>query len=124
MRTAWLRNSAPVLLADQGRRSRVSKAYRQGLDQNPANYVPLSPLTYLERAAYVYPTRLSVVYNDRQFTWAQTYERCRRLASALVKAGVKPGDTVATMLPNVPAMYEAHWHPDVWRGAEHPEHPH
>ena len=55
------------------------EAYRQGLDQNPANYVPLSPLTYLERAAYVYPTRLSVVYNDRQFTWAQTYERCRRL---------------------------------------------
>lgn len=85
------------------------EAYRQGLDQNPANYVPLSPLTYLERAAYVYPTRLSVVYNDRQFTWAQTYERCRRLASALVKAGVKPGDTVATMLPNVPAMYEAHF---------------
>jgi len=85
------------------------EAYRQGLDQNPANYVPLSPLTYLERAAYVYPSRLSVVYNDRQYTWAQTYERCRRLASALQLAGVKPGDTVATMLPNVPAMYEAHF---------------
>ena len=55
MRTAWLRNSAPVLLADPRRGEVVSQeAYRQGLDQNPANYVPLSPLTYLERAAYVY----------------------------------------------------------------------
>ncbi|NMG31375.1 AMP-binding protein [Aromatoleum evansii] len=83
--------------------------YDQGLGKNAANYVPLSPLSYLERSAYVYPQRTSVVHGDRSFTWAQTYERCRRLASALVQKGVGRGDTVAVMLPNVPAMYEAHF---------------
>ena len=53
--------------------------YETGLDKNAANYVPLSPLSFLERSAYVYPTRLSVVHGTREFTWAQTYERCRRL---------------------------------------------
>ena len=83
--------------------------YDQGLGKNAANYVPLSPLSYLERSAYVYPQRTAVVHGDRSFTWAQTYERCRRLASALVQKGVGRGDTVAVMLPNVPAMYEAHF---------------
>ncbi|MCK9984697.1 MAG: fatty-acyl-CoA synthase [Azoarcus sp.] len=83
--------------------------YEQGLGKNAANYVPLSPLSYLERSAYVYPQRTSVVHGDRSFTWAQTYERCRRLASALVQKGVGRGDTVAVMLPNVPSMYEAHF---------------
>ncbi|NMF90892.1 acyl-CoA synthetase [Aromatoleum petrolei] len=83
--------------------------YDQGLGKNTANYVPLSPLSYLERSAYVYPQRTSVIHGSRSFTWAQTYERCRRLASALVQKGVGRGDTVAVMLPNVPAMYEAHF---------------
>ena len=83
--------------------------YEQGLGKNAANYVPLSPLSYLARSAYVYPQRTSVVHGDRSFTWAQTYERCRRLASALVQKGVGRGDTVAVMLPNVPSMYEAHF---------------
>ncbi|AKU14141.1 acetyl-CoA synthetase [Azoarcus sp. CIB] len=83
--------------------------YEQGLGKNAANYVPLSPLSYLERSAYVYPQRTSVIHGDRSFTWAQTYERCRRLASALVQKGVGRGDTVAVMLPNVPSMYEAHF---------------
>ncbi|NMF98331.1 acyl-CoA synthetase [Aromatoleum toluolicum] len=83
--------------------------YDQGLGKNAANYVPLSPLSYLARSAYVYPQRTSVVHGDRSFTWAQTYERCRRLASALVQKGVGRGDTVAVMLPNVPSMYEAHF---------------
>ncbi|WP_407279015.1 acyl-CoA synthetase [Aromatoleum evansii] len=83
--------------------------YDQGLGKNAANYVPLSPLSYLERSAYVYPQRTSVIHGGRSFTWAQTYERCRRLASALVQKGVGRGDTVAVMLPNVPAMYEAHF---------------
>ena len=84
-------------------------AYQQGLDKNAANYVPLSPLSFIERTAMVYPTRTSVVHGTLIYTWSQTYERCRRLASALVAHGVKKGDTVACMLPNVPSMFEAHF---------------
>jgi fatty-acyl-CoA synthase len=80
-----------------------------GLERNPANHVALSPLTYLQRAAAVYPGRTAIVYGARRQTWAQTFERSRRLASALQRAGVGPGETVALMLPNVPAMLEAHF---------------
>ena len=84
-------------------------AYEKGLDKNRANYVALSPLSFIERTAMVYPTRTSVVHGSRSYTWSETYTRCRRLASALVAHGVKKGDTVAVMLPNVPAMVEAHF---------------
>jgi len=87
----------------------VPSIYDQGLDRNPANYVPLSPLSYLERSAQVYPNRSSVIHGERRFTWAETYARCRRLASALAARGIGRGDTVAVMLPNVPAMFEAHF---------------
>jgi fatty-acyl-CoA synthase len=83
--------------------------YDLGLDKNAANYVPLSPLSYLERSAMVYPDRLAVIYGELRQTWAQTYQRCRRLASALAARGIGRGDTVAVMLPNVPAMFEAHF---------------
>ncbi|WP_079435406.1 acyl-CoA synthetase [Zoogloea sp. LCSB751] len=83
--------------------------YEQGLDKCAANYVPLSPLSYLERSAQVYPNRLSVIHGARRFTWSETYSRCRRLASALAKRGIGRGDTVAVMLPNIPAMVEAHF---------------
>jgi fatty-acyl-CoA synthase len=83
--------------------------YSTGLDRTPANYTPLSPLSLLARTAYVYPQRDAVVYNERRLSWAEVYERCRRLASALAQRGVGEGDTVAVMLPNVPAMYEAHF---------------
>ena len=83
--------------------------YEIGLDKNAANFVPLSPLSYLERAAAVYPQRLALVHGALRQTWAQTFERCRRLASALQRRGVGQGDTVAAMLPNVPAMFEAHF---------------
>jgi len=83
--------------------------YDQGRERNPANYVPLAPLSYLERSAQVYPNRTSVIHGERRFTWAQTYARCRRLASALAARGIGRGDTVAVMLPNVPAMFEAHF---------------
>jgi fatty-acyl-CoA synthase len=83
--------------------------YARDLDKTPANYVPLTPLSFLERAAYVYPERLAVVHGEQRYTWRQTYERCRRLASALAKRGIAKGDTVAVMLPNIPAMYEAHF---------------
>lgn len=83
--------------------------YSTGLDKNPANYSALSPLTFIERAASVYPERVAVVYGRSQQTWADTYSRCRRLASALKKQGVEQGDTVAVMLPNIPAMVEIHF---------------
>src|ERR1700741_87353 len=83
--------------------------YEIGLDKNPANYVPLTPLSFLERSAAVYPNHVSAVYEDREFTWSQTCERCRRFASYLADHGIGEGDTVAAMLPNVPAMNELHF---------------
>src|SRR5450759_5693681 len=83
--------------------------YNIGLDKNAANYTPLSPLSLLARTAYVYPQRPAVIHGDWQLTWSEVYGRCRRLASALKQRGIGAGDTVATMLPNVPAMYEAHF---------------
>jgi fatty-acyl-CoA synthase len=83
--------------------------YSVGLDQNPANFVPLSPLSFLVRSAAVYPDLTSTVYEGRSFTWTQTYERCRRFASFLAARGIGRGDTVALMLPNLPAMNEAHF---------------
>ena len=83
--------------------------YEQDLDKNPANYAPLTPLSFIERAAYVYPGAPSVVHGAQRYTWKETYARCRRLASALAKRGIGVGDTVAVMLPNIPPMYEAHF---------------
>ena len=83
--------------------------YEAGLSKNKANYTSLSPLTFLERASSVYPNQTSVIYADTHYSWSETYSRCRRLASALSKRGIVYGDTVAVMLPNVPAMYEVHF---------------
>ena len=81
--------------------------YEAGLNKNRANYTPLSPLSFLERTASIYPNHDSIVYGDLRYQWSETYSRCRRLASALKNRGISKGDTVAVMLPNVPAMYEA-----------------
>jgi fatty-acyl-CoA synthase len=83
--------------------------YSIGLDKTPANFVPLSPLSFIERSAAVYPDLTSAVYEGRVFTWAETYERCRRFASYLAGRGIGRGDTVAAMLPNIPAMNEIHF---------------
>jgi len=83
--------------------------YAQDLDRNPANHAPLTPLSFIERAAYVYPDRPSVVHGARRFTWKETYARARRLASALARRGIGAGDTVAVMLANTPEMYECHF---------------
>ena len=83
--------------------------FDQNLDPNPANYVPLSPVSFLARAAQIYPNRVAVIHGDRRTTYAQFAERARRLASALAKAGVGKGDTVAIMAPNTPEMLEAHY---------------
>ncbi len=87
----------------------MTSMYDQGLDKTQANHAALTPLTFLERAAFVYPDRLSVVHGAQRFTWKETYARCRRLASALAALGVGKNDTVSAMLPNTPPMYEAHF---------------
>ena len=79
------------------------------LAKNAANFVPFTPLTFIERSATVYPQRLAVVHGAVRRTWSETYARCRRLASALAAVGVGNGDTVAVMLPNTPPMVEAHF---------------
>lgn len=83
--------------------------YELGLDKNPANYVPLTPLTFLERAALVHPQRLAVVHGAQHYTWEQSYRRCRQLASALSQRSIGVGDTVAVMLSNTPEMFEVHF---------------
>jgi fatty-acyl-CoA synthase len=83
--------------------------FETGLDRNAANYTPLTPLTFLERAATVYPHRPSMIHGAVRHTWGETYARCRRLASALVRHGIGRDDVVAVMAPNIPAMAEAHF---------------
>ena len=85
--------------------------YDIDLDQTPANYTPLSPLSYIRRTAAVYPDVTSVIHGKRRYTWAETYARCKRLGSALAKRGVKKGDTVAVMASNTPEMYECAFGP-------------
>ena len=81
------------------------------LDRNAANYTPLTPVSFLAKAASVYPERIAVIHGEIRRDWGETYARCRRLASALEKRGIGRGDTVAAMLPNVPAMMELHFGP-------------
>jgi len=87
----------------------AASPYDADLDRNAANYVPLSPLSFIRRAAAVYPTRPAVVHGDCRYTWSETYVRARRLASALQRRGIGKNHTVAVMAPNVPAIYDAHF---------------
>ncbi len=83
--------------------------YEQGLGKNAANFTPLTPLSFIERTARVFPDRTAVVHGETQRSWTETYQRCIKLASALNRRGINKGDTVAMMLPNVPASLEAHF---------------
>ena len=87
----------------------MNGAYETGLDRNPANYVPLSPLSLLRRTAQVYPDRTAVVHGELRRSWSETETRCRMLASALTRRGIGLGDTVAVMAPNIPEFVEAHF---------------
>ena len=87
----------------------MSNHFETGLPQNPANYTPLSPITFLTRTAFVHPQRTSVIHGNRHWTWAETYKRCCKLASALSKRGIGKGDTVSILAPNIPAIFEAHF---------------
>ncbi len=80
-----------------------------GLKPNPANFAPLTPISFLSRTAAIHPDRLAVVHGTQRYSYSQLQERVRRLASALARRGVRPGDTISAMLPNVPAMIEAHF---------------
>ncbi len=83
--------------------------YDTDLDKCPANYQPLTPLTFLQRSAQVYPERIAIIHGKRRVSYAEFYSRSRQLASALLKAGVKKGDTVAVLLANTQAMLECHY---------------
>ena len=83
--------------------------YDTNLDKNEANYVPLSPLTFLERTKDIYPNYEALVYESRSYTWGEVYKRCVKFASALDKLGVKTGDTVSIMAFNTPEIFEAHY---------------
>ncbi|HEY1637437.1 MAG TPA: AMP-binding protein, partial [Rhizomicrobium sp.] len=83
--------------------------YTSGLDRNPANYQPLTPLSFLERAAAVFPERTAILHGRQRYSYAQFYARARELASALTQRGIGRGDTVAVMLANTPPMLEAHY---------------
>ena len=79
------------------------------LPRTPANFVALSPLSYLERAAYIYPHQDAIIHGTRHLSWLETYHRCRQFAHQLQKRGIKKNDTVSVLLPNIPAMIEAHF---------------
>ena len=79
------------------------------LDRNPANYQPLTPLTFLERAASVFPDHTAIVHGGLRCSYASFYTRARQLASALQQVGIGRGDTVSVMLANTPAMLESHY---------------
>ena len=87
----------------------MARIFDQDLPRNAANFAAISPLAFLERSAEVYPQRLAVVHGDLRRTWSELYARCRQLASSLRRCGIAKGDTVAVMLPNTPAMVEAHF---------------
>lgn len=84
-------------------------AYNQNLDKNPANYQPLTPLTFLERAASVFPQQTAIIHGQQRTNYAEFYRRSRQLASALAQRGVTKNDTVSVMLANTPPMLEAHY---------------
>ena len=88
---------------------KTANKYEDGFAPNAANYVPLSPLSFLKRTASIWPHRESVIYGEQRFTWAETYERCIKLASALSKRGYTTGATISLVTANTPEMVECHF---------------
>ena len=102
-------NPAGELLASAGEAAVTATVYDTNLDKNPANFQPLTPLTFLERAAGVHPDRTAIIHGALRRNYSDFYARSRRLASALARRGIGRGDTVSAMLPNTPAMLECHY---------------
>src|SRR6476661_5940233 len=97
------------MVAKKPRRKTATKTYEEGLERTAANFQPLTPLSFLERAATVFPKHTAIIHGKQRIDYATFYARSRRLASALAKLGVRKGDTVAVMLANTPPMLEAHY---------------
>ena len=87
----------------------MSNPFETDLPRQVANYSALSPISFLSRSALVHKQGISLIHGERHWNWADTYTRCRRLASALSKKGICKGDTVSVMAPNIPAIFEAHF---------------
>ena len=83
--------------------------YDKHLDKNNANFVPLTPISFLERAKDIYPNYEALIYEDKKYTWSEIYKRCTKFASALEKIGIGDGDTVSVMAFNTPEIFEAHY---------------
>ena len=83
--------------------------YEKNLDKNNANFVPLTPLSFLLRSKDIYPNYEAIVYEDRKYTWSEVYKRCVKFASALNKIGISKGDTVSFLAFNTPEIFEAHY---------------
>ena len=83
--------------------------FDKNLDKNNANFIPLTPLSFLERAKDIYPNYEALVYEDKKYTWSQIYKRCIKFASALEKIGITKGDTVSVMACNTPEIFETHY---------------
>ena len=106
---ARLTSARPLANVPAGKRPMAKTPYDIDLDRNPANYQPLTPLGFLERAAAVFPAHTAIIHGPLRRTYAEFYARSRQLASALAKRGIKRGDTVSVMLANTPPMLEAHY---------------
>src|ERR1700748_1791762 len=104
-----VRRAHPAPRAVRPVKALARNPYDIDLDRNPANYQPLTPITFLERAAKVFPERVAIIHGSRGWTYADFYARTRRLASALARHGIKRGDTVAAMMTNTPGMIELHY---------------
>ncbi|MDS1309717.1 MULTISPECIES: AMP-binding protein [Marinobacter] len=87
----------------------MENMFELGLDKTEASYTPLTPISFIQRTALAHPTRTAVIHGSISRTWAETYQRCLKMASALRKLGVRKGDTVAALLPNIPEMLELHF---------------
>ena len=83
--------------------------FEQGMHKNDANFVPLTPISFLDRIKDVYPDYEAIVYKERKYSWREVYDRCTRFASALTKAGIGKGDVVSIMAANTPELFEAHY---------------
>ena len=83
--------------------------YETNLNKNDANFVPLTPISFLQRAKDIYPNYEAIVYEDRKYTWSEVYKRCIKFASALEKIGIQKGDTVSFLAFNTPEIFEAHY---------------
>ena len=84
-------------------------SYNTDLDKNAANYVPLTPLTFIKRAKEIYPNYEAIIYEDRKYSWAEVYRRTVKFASALTKVGIRKGDTVSFLAFNTPEIFEGHY---------------